>query len=181
MEFLQTIDWQLYGGGALATVVAIWGLVKLWVKITPSKADDAKLAEVEQYIDPILKGASNLLLRPADSDLSNPRRSLKHDRREVRGEVGAVDAANREEVNRYVLPLLEGFSSLLEKQNALRESEVATARLAAPQPYTDPTQEAAVEPLVRPEDATLSNPRRSLKHERREVRGESGTDEPSES
>ncbi|MEE8386881.1 MAG: hypothetical protein V3S01_13285 [Dehalococcoidia bacterium] len=86
MEFLQNLDWQLYGGGVLATVVGVWGIVKVWVKITPNKEDDAKLEEVSKYVDPILSGAQKLLLRKKDEALVNPRKSLTHDRRVVRGE-----------------------------------------------------------------------------------------------
>ncbi len=82
---LQSGDWQSWATAGLATLVALWGLVKVWVKVTPSKTDDAAIENASKYIDPILKGAEGLV-RPQDKQLAQPRKSTIHGTRVVRGE-----------------------------------------------------------------------------------------------
>ena len=85
MEFLNNVDWLVIAGGVVTSAAAIWGLVKLWVKITPNKTDDVAIENAAKYIDPILKGAGDLV-RPQDKQAAEPRKSLTHDRRVVKGE-----------------------------------------------------------------------------------------------
>ena len=47
-------------GGVVITLSALWGLVKVWVKITPTPEDDAVVAKADEFVTPILDGASEL-------------------------------------------------------------------------------------------------------------------------
>ena len=57
---MEGISWLEIAGGVVVTLTAVWGLVKVWVKITPTTADDEVVAKADEYVNPILEGASEL-------------------------------------------------------------------------------------------------------------------------